>query len=104
MNRHYPIRFTPIYRDYIWGGDRILKKYHREASSKRVAESWEVADRKDGMSVVMNGPLKGRTLHQLVEEMGEDLIGKDSRLFFFSSSCKNFGRTGKFEHPSASQS
>jgi mannose-6-phosphate isomerase len=76
MDNYYPIRFAPIYRDYIWGGDRIVKKYHRDTNAKRIAESWEVADRKEGMSVVMNGPLKGKTLHQLVEEMGEDLIGK----------------------------
>ena len=71
----YPIRFEPIYQTYVWGGDRIAKKFHRKIDLPKVAESWEVSDRSDGMSVVMNGPLKGKTLHELVLEMGEDLLG-----------------------------
>lgn len=71
----YPIRFEPIYRDYVWGGDRIAQKFDRKIQMPRVAESWEVSDRDDGMSVVMNGPWKGKTLHQLVIELGEDLLG-----------------------------
>lgn len=71
----YPIRFEPIYQDYVWGGTRIAKQFHRKTGKLRVAESWEVSDREDGMSVVINGPLKGKTLHQLVIDMGEDLMG-----------------------------
>jgi mannose-6-phosphate isomerase len=71
----YPIRFEPIYQDYVWGGDRIAHKYGRKVASPRVAESWELSDREDGMSVVMNGTYKGKTLHQLVIEMGETLLG-----------------------------
>jgi len=71
----YPIRFEPIYQDYVWGGDRIAGEFHRRTDQSRIAESWEVSDREDGMSIVMNGQLKGKTLHQLVVEMGETLLG-----------------------------
>ena len=71
----YPIHFKPIYQDYVWGGDRIARVYHREIDLPRVAESWEISDRDDGMSVVMNGALKGKTLHELVLEMGPELLG-----------------------------
>ncbi len=71
----YPIRFEPIYQTYVWGGDRIAKQFRRKVDQPRIAESWEVSDRDDAMSVVNNGPLKGKTLHQLVVEMGEDLLG-----------------------------
>lgn len=71
----YPIRFEPIYQDYVWGGSRIAKKYDRPIGKKKIAESWELSDRKDGMSVVVNGPLKGQTLNQLVQEHGEALLG-----------------------------
>lgn len=71
----YPIRFEPVYQDYVWGGNRIASLYHRKVSQSRIAESWEVSDREEGMSVVQNGPLKGKTLHQLVLEMGEELLG-----------------------------
>ena len=83
MAEFYPIRFEPVYRDYIWGGDRIMKKYNRRTQLKRVAESWEISDRKDGMSVVANGPLKGQTLHQVFEAMGEDLVGRNREFSSF---------------------
>src|SRR5690554_3662595 len=72
----YPIRFEPIYQAYIWGGDRISERLNREAGG-RIAESWEISDRDDAMSVVANGPWKGKTLHELVEELGEKLLGVD---------------------------
>lgn len=71
----YPIRFEPIYQTYVWGGERIASRFHRKVDLPRIAESWEISDRDDAMSVVMNGPLKGKTLHQLVTEMGEELLG-----------------------------
>jgi len=71
----YPIRFEPIYQDYVWGGTQIASKYHRAAGLKRIAESWELSDREGAMSVVANGPYRGRTLHDLVEELGETLLG-----------------------------
>lgn len=48
----YPIRFKPVYRDYIWGGDKILKRFNRKEKPGKYAESWEVSDRKNGMSIV----------------------------------------------------
>ncbi len=72
----YPIRFEPIYRSYVWGGDRIPKKFHRSAPPGCCAESWEISERPEGMSVVANGPWKGRDLHSLVAEWKELLLGK----------------------------
>jgi mannose-6-phosphate isomerase len=71
----YPLLFKPVYKDYIWGGDRIIRLYGRDAPPGIYAESWEVSDRADGMSVVANGPLAGRTLHDLLKECRADLLG-----------------------------
>ncbi|MCB1110793.1 MAG: class I mannose-6-phosphate isomerase, partial [Chlamydiia bacterium] len=73
----YPLLFTPVYKDYIWGGRRILERFGRKGPSGKVAESWEISDREEGMSVVENGPLKGKTLHALFLENKEALMGKD---------------------------
>jgi mannose-6-phosphate isomerase len=70
----YPIHFEPIYQNYIWGGQQIAQKYQRSIKG-RCSESWEIADRPEGMSVVANGIYKGRTLHDLMEELGEKLFG-----------------------------
>ncbi len=50
-------------------------RYGREDTPDICAESWEVTDRPEGMSTVINGPLKGKTLRDLVETMGAQLLG-----------------------------
>jgi mannose-6-phosphate isomerase len=74
----YPMTFAPVYKDYMWGGDAIPTLYHRDATVHPCAESWEITDRPDGMSVVKNGPLSGTTLRQLMDDMGRDLTGTAS--------------------------
>ena len=72
----YPICFTPVYRDYIWGGDRIIKKYNRRAPKGRYAESWEICDFCDQSSIVENGDYKGLSLASLLFEWQDKLTGK----------------------------
>lgn len=71
----YPLRFRPVYKDYLWGGDRIIKTFNRDEPDGVYAESWEVADRDDGMSVVTNGAWAGKTLREVIETLGPDLLG-----------------------------
>lgn len=69
------IRFEPIYQSYVWGGDRIASHFQRKVDLAKIAESWEIADREEGMSRAINGPFEGKTLRELMKEMGEDLLG-----------------------------
>lgn len=71
----YPLRFTPVYKDYLWGGQQITQKYQRQLPPGIYAESWEVTDRLDGMGVVANGPLAGTTFRALVQRFGAELMG-----------------------------
>lgn len=75
MSELYPLRFKPVYKDYLWGGDRIVRRFQRALPPGIYAESWEIADHPDGMSIVENGPLAGRSLHDLVARFGADLLG-----------------------------
>lgn len=70
-----PLCFTPVYKDYIWSGTRLTRRYKRDIPAGRCAESWEVADRPEGMSVVQSGPLAGSRLDELVKRFGPDLVG-----------------------------
>ncbi len=72
----YPIRFEPAYQSYVWGGDRIPKIFHRPLPKGRYAESWEISDREEGMSVVANGEWKGKTFRELLGLLKEKLVGK----------------------------
>jgi mannose-6-phosphate isomerase len=72
----YPLKFTPILRRLIWGGRRlgtVLGKPIGEFGD--YAESWEISDYKDAVSVVAEGPLAGTTLRELVRGRGEELLG-----------------------------
>ena len=46
----YPLKFKPVYKDYIWGG-RSLSELGKELPEGIVAESWELSCHPDGMSV-----------------------------------------------------
>ncbi|MBM4155020.1 MAG: class I mannose-6-phosphate isomerase [Lentisphaerae bacterium] len=71
----YPLTFRPVYKDYIWGGDRIVTKYARGMPPGIYAESWEISTRPEGMSVVADGGFAGATLQSLVEAHGAALLG-----------------------------
>ncbi|AGC68200.1 mannose-6-phosphate isomerase ManA [Thermoclostridium stercorarium subsp. stercorarium DSM 8532] len=71
----YPLKFHPVYKDYIWGG-RNLSKFGKQLPEGKVAESWELACHPDGMSVVRNGIYEGRTLKSMIEEFGGDIVGE----------------------------
>ena len=74
----YPLIFTPIFKNYLWGG-RNLKKMGRTLPSKGiVAESWDIAAHKDGTTLVENGEFAGYSLTQLQDELGLDLIGTNN--------------------------
>lgn len=79
MGALYPLRLQPVYKDYLWGGDRIPRAFGRRLPAGVYAESWEVADRPEGMSVVINGPLAGRSLRDLVAALGAELLGRRAR-------------------------
>ena len=80
MADFYPLRFQPIFRRYLWGGRRLSSVLSRPiGDGEDYAESWEVSDHGDDQSVVADGPLAGRTLHQLLGEHGSELLGRHYR-------------------------
>jgi mannose-6-phosphate isomerase len=75
MNDCYPLLFTPVYKDYLWGGTRIPETYNRDIPDGIYAESWEIADHDDGMSVVSNGPMTGKTLREILQSRSREILG-----------------------------
>jgi len=72
----YPIKFIPIYKECIWGGDNLGKIFDRELPGDHIGESWELSSHKNGTSVVANGFLAGKTLPDIMAEYKEQLMGK----------------------------
>ena len=72
----YPLIFEPLFKERVWGGRR-LAGFPGKALTEgaNIGESWEVTDRPEGISVVANGPDRGRTLHELMEQRPGWLTG-----------------------------
>lgn len=71
----YPIVFKPILQERIWGGHQLQKKLGKEHKDFPTGESWEVSALPDAVSVVQNGPLKGKNLQELIDTYKQELIG-----------------------------
>ena len=76
MEGLYPLKFTPIYKDKIWGGDKIRQLLNKDYGNlPNCGESWELSGVEGNVSVVSNGYLAGNTLEELVEVYMGDLVG-----------------------------
>lgn len=73
----YPLKFNPILKSTIWGGEKIVPYKQIVADGQhKVGESWELSGVKNSESVVSNGPLAGLALSELIEREGTRLMGK----------------------------
>jgi len=75
MDELYPLRFHPIFKDYLWGDRRLAGWFPAAPAAGPVAEAWVVSDESAHPSVVADGPLSGLTLGDLVARFGERLLG-----------------------------
>jgi mannose-6-phosphate isomerase len=73
----HPLVFEPILMPRLWGGQALRTVLGKACpAGESIGESWELADLPQAASVVARGPLKGRSLRDLVGEWGRDLTGR----------------------------
>ena len=73
----YPMLQQPVLKPTIWGGQKLRTLYGKPVvGDQKIGESWEVADHPHGTSRVAAGPLKGRSLRQVVQLHADALFGK----------------------------
>lgn len=83
----YPLVLEPIYKEKVWGG-RALERLDRVlpgGSDTNIGESWELTDLDatspsggggaGAHSRIRNGPLRERTLREVVRDFGELVTG-----------------------------
>lgn len=77
MEGLYPLKFTPIFKDKIWGGNKIKSILNKNFGHlPNCGESWELSGVEGNISVVSNGFLAGNTLEELIEIYMGDLVGE----------------------------
>lgn len=76
MNNKYPIKFEPILKERIWGGEKLATLLNKKSQKSNIGESWELSDVEGDTSVVANGALKGSNLKELIKKYKGDLVGQ----------------------------
>lgn len=49
------IKFQPLLKQTIWGGDKIIPFKHLDSKLSQVGESWEVSGVKDNETIISDG-------------------------------------------------
>src|SRR5665647_2038206 len=82
MANLYPLRFEPIYQYRLWGGRSLADLLSAPLPGDGpIGEAWVLSDRDDHQSLVADGPLKGKTIGQLMKQFPEQLLGASTRRY-----------------------
>lgn len=74
--KFYPLTFTPILKDRIWGGAKLKTYLNKPIVSETTGESWEISTVPGDISVVSNGVLKGKNINEIIDLYPEEILGK----------------------------
>lgn len=88
----YPLKFTPILKEKIWGGEKLKTLLNKKSESTNIGESWEISDVPENVSIVNNGELKGKSLKEILTTYKSQLIGEKN----YSKFGNNFPLLIKF--------
>jgi mannose-6-phosphate isomerase len=76
MTELYPIKFEPVLKEKVWGGDSLAINYGKKAGSgQKIGESWEISAVTGELSVVSNGFLAGNNIEEIIEVYMGDITG-----------------------------
>lgn len=76
MSELYPLKFDPLLKEKVWGGNALAERFGKKPSgSENIGESWEISAISDSRSIVSNGFLAGNTLEELIEVYMGDITG-----------------------------
>lgn len=70
----YPLKFTPILKEKVWGGVKLAKLFNKESKGP-IGESWELSGVEDNVSKVANGALHNSKITNLIDEYKDELVG-----------------------------
>ncbi len=70
------LKFEPILKEKIWGGEKLIHLLNKNSTKVNIGESWEISDVESDTSIVANGDLKGKDLKELIAAYKGDLVGE----------------------------
>lgn len=73
----YPLKFKTIFKEKIWGGDKIKTYLKKDFSPlDNCGETWELSALQGELSIVENGFLAENSIQDLIEIYMGDLVGE----------------------------
>src|SRR5699024_10858596 len=75
-NKLYPLKFQPILKEKVWGGEKLKTILQKNTNFDKTGESWEISAIENSVSKVKNGSLKNYNLTELLKIYKERLVGK----------------------------
>ncbi|OQX99231.1 MAG: mannose-6-phosphate isomerase [Bacteroidetes bacterium 4572_117] len=76
MEKLYPLKFKPILKEKIWGGEKLKNLLGKKwPGQQKIGESWEISAYQNNISVVSNGFLANNNLNEIAEIYMGDLVG-----------------------------
>lgn len=77
MSQLYPLKFKTIFKDKIWGGQKIREILGKDFSPlPNCGETWEISGVKGNMSEVAGGPFDGMALSDMIDRYKGALVGE----------------------------
>jgi len=71
MYKNEPIFLQPVFQERIWGGQKLKTEFHYHIPDEQTGEAWVISAHPHGPSMIINGPLAGRTLADAWNKHGE---------------------------------
>lgn len=62
------IFLKPILQERIWGGTKLQEVFEYPIPSDQTGECWAISAHRNGDCIILNGPLKGKTLSHVYQE------------------------------------
>jgi len=75
--KKYPMKLRPVSKEILWGGDRLRTRYNKTAPFEKIAESWELTVRPDGMSIIDSGAYTGVSLEDFIRRAPQSILGEN---------------------------
>lgn len=78
----YPLKFQPILKDKIWGGQKLKNLLGKPSQTDTTGESWEISAVEGNESVIANGSYMGVTLKDLISSFKAQILGEKNYKIF----------------------
>ena len=69
-----PIKLNPVFKEIIWGGNRLKSEFGMKSDLNNIAESWEMTVRPDGMNTICGGEFDGLSMEDYIKLNGNSVV------------------------------